>query len=64
MQRINWNMVMLNNRFGRLNRRYTAAIPEQMINCSNAYSNYKDDLEAGYYGKTSKEKYSRKNDIK
>lgn len=64
MQRINWNFVMLNNRFGRLNRRYTAAIPEQMINCSNAYSNYKDDLEAGYYGKTSKEKYSRKNDIK
>ena len=39
-------------------------VPEQMINCSNAYSNYKDDLEAGYYGKTSKEKYSRKNDIK
>lgn len=64
MQRINWNLVMLNNRFGRLNRSYTAMIPEQMINAGRAYSNYKDDLEAGYYGKIAKEKYSRKNDIK
>ena len=64
MQRRNRNFVMLNNKFGRLNRSYTAMIPEQMINCSNAYSNYKDDLEAGYYGKTAKEKYSRENDIK
>ena len=64
MQRINWNFVMLNNRFARLNRSYTAMVPEQMINGGRAYSNYKDDLKAGYYGKLSKEKYSIQNDIK